>query len=67
MDWARAIKNAIDYIEENVTKKIVTEWLPSSDFVFVNAPEVAVMHWRPSGEREKERYIEIRLPIEKRT
>lgn len=22
MDWARAIKNAIDYIEENVTKKI---------------------------------------------
>lgn len=54
-----------DYCE--IRKKIVTEWLPSSDFVFVNAPEVAAMHWRPSGEREKERYIEIRLPIEKRT
>ncbi len=46
-------------------KKIVTEWLPTSNFIFANAPEVVAMHWRPNGEWEKERYIEICLPIEK--
>lgn len=52
-----------DYTD--IRKKIVTEWLPTSNYVFANAPEVVAMHWRPSGEWEKERYIEIRLPIEK--
>ncbi len=45
--------------------KIVTEFLPTSKFVFTNAPEIVAMHWRPNGEWQKERYIEIRLPIEK--
>ena len=52
-----------DYGE--LRKKIVTEWLPTSNFIFANAPEVVAMHWRPNGEWEKERYIEICLPIEK--
>jgi len=52
-----------DYID--IRKKIVAEWLPSSGYVLKNAPEVVKMHWRPNGEWEKERYIEICLPVEK--
>lgn len=52
-----------DYTD--MRKKIVTEWLSTSGFVFANAPEVVAMHWRPDGEWAKERYIEICLPIEK--
>lgn len=51
-----------DYTE--IRKKIITEWLPTSKYTFKNAPEIVAMHWRPNGEWEKERYIEIRLPIE---
>ena len=50
---------------EDIRKRIVTEWLPSSGYVFTDAPEMVVMHWRPSGSWEKERYIEICLPIAK--
>ena len=46
-------------------KQIACDFLPSTDFVFANAPEVVAMHWRPKGEWEKERYIEIRIPIQK--
>ena len=52
-----------DYID--IRKKIITEWLPSSDYMLANLPEVVVMHWRPNGMWEKERYIEICLPVEK--
>ena len=52
-----------DYVE--IRKKIITEWLPTTNYVFINSPEVVAMHWRPKGEWEKERYIEIRLPIKK--
>ena len=52
-----------DYTE--LRKKIVTEWLQSTDYVFANKPEVVAMHWRPNGEWGKERYIEICLPIKK--
>ena len=53
-----------DYTD--IRKKIVTEWLPTTDCVFANAPEVVAMHWRPNGEWAKERYIEICLPIKKK-
>lgn len=53
-----------DYVD--IRKNIVTEWLPSSDYFLAKAPEVVIMHWRPNGEWEKERYIEICLPIEKK-
>lgn len=52
-----------EYVD--IRKRIVTEWLPNYNYVFVNAPEVVVMHWRPKGAWEKERFIEICLPIEK--
>ena len=53
-----------DYTD--IRKRIVTEWLPTSGYVFANAPEVVAMHWRPKGEWAKERYIEMCLPIEKK-
>lgn len=53
-----------DYID--IRKRIVTEWLPTSDIVLKKAPEIVAMHWRPNGKWEKERYIEICLPIENR-
>lgn len=53
-----------DYTE--IRKRIVTEWLPTSNYVFIDAPEIIAMHWRPNGEWAKERYIEICIPIEKR-
>ncbi len=53
-----------DYTD--IRKRIVSEWLPTSTYVFANAPEIVAMHWRPNGEWEKERYIEICLPIEKK-
>lgn len=47
----------------DIRKKIVTDWLPNSDCVFANVPEVVVFHWRIKDQKEN-RYIEIRLPIE---
>ncbi len=51
-----------DYID--IRKRIVTEWLPSSGYLLSDAPEVVIMHWRPKGNWDKERFIEICLPIE---
>ncbi len=51
-----------DYID--IRKRIITEWLPSSDCLLADASEVVIMHWRPNGTGEKERFIEICLPIE---
>lgn len=53
-----------DYID--IRKAIVTEWLPSSGYMLADAPEIVMMHWRPKGTWEKERFIEIYLPIESR-
>lgn len=44
-------------------ENIIKEWLQNTHYVFVNAPEMVKMHWRPMGEWGKERYIEICLPI----
>lgn len=52
-----------DYID--IRKRIVTEWLPSSGYVLADAPELVIMHWRPRGDWEKGRYVEICLPVEK--
>ena len=51
-----------DYIA--IRNKIMTEWLPVSDHLIADAPEVVMMHWRPQGEWSKERFIEICIPIE---
>lgn len=52
----------------DIRQKIVTEWLPNSDFVFANAPEIVCFYWRMKQTQDwsKNRYIEIRLPVEKK-
>lgn len=53
----------VDYVD--IRKNIVTEWLPNTNYAFIDAPEVVALHWRPKGEWAKERCIEICLPIAK--
>lgn len=52
----------MDYVA--LRQQIVTEWLPSADYVFADAPEIVAMHWPVNGDEAKQRYIEICLPVE---
>ena len=47
---------------EELRKKIVEEWLPSSGYMLAEAPEVSVTHWFRKPDNEK-RYIELWLPV----
>lgn len=49
----------------DIRQKIISEWLPSTDWFIANAPEISVYYWYP-GEKKGKRYIEIWMPIEKR-
>ena len=51
----------IDYT--NLRKRIVEESNDKKKFSLIQAPEIVIMHWRPKGNPEEERYIEICLPI----
>ncbi|MPN13158.1 hypothetical protein SDC9_160478 [bioreactor metagenome] len=54
---------------EDVRRKAVTEWLPSSDYQLANAPEVSITHWffkRGNNDVNNSRYIELWIPIEKK-
>lgn len=56
-------------VQENLRKRAVSEWLPSSEYELVDAPEISVHHWyyRPGDmEYNSSRYIELWLPIVKR-
>lgn len=46
-------------------KRIAAEWLPSSDYILADRPELLVIHWF-RAERRDERYIELWVPVEKR-
>ena len=49
-------------------RRMVSEWLPSSGYQLVNAPEIEVTHWYHKNGDEaisQSRYIELWLPIEK--
>ena len=48
----------------DLRQRIVSEWLPSSGYQIANAPELVLIHWRLTDDRNK-RYVEIWLPIEK--
>lgn len=45
--------------------KIVSEWLPASGFRFADSPEIVLCHWKSREDSDK-RYIEIRIPLEKK-
>ena len=47
---------------EELRKRIVEEWLPSSGYVLAEAPEISVIHWFRNPDSEK-RYIELWLPV----
>lgn len=55
-------------LQNDLRKKIITEWLPSSGYQLANAPEISVAHWYyeyGNKELSKSRYIELWLPITK--
>ncbi len=54
---------------EDLRKQAVTQWLPSSDYLLREAPELAVIHWpfeEGNDTVNHSRYGEVWLPIEKR-
>lgn len=53
---------------EELRKKAVSEWLPSSGYELANAPEINVVHWfyEPDNDAvNNSRYVELWLPIVK--
>lgn len=54
---------------DDLRRKAVTEWLPSSGYVLRDAPEIRVTHWYWEHGNEKlnnSRYCEVWLPITKK-
>jgi len=54
--------------QESLRQKAVSEWLPSSGYQLVNAPEVTVTHWYYEPDNDavnNSRYVELWLPIKK--
>ena len=55
-------------VSEELRRKVVSEWLPSSGYELADAPEISVIHWfyKPGDENlNHSRYIELWLPIRK--
>ncbi len=53
---------------EDLRRKAVSEWLPTSGYELADAPEIAVYHWfcqKGNDGVNNSRYIELWLPIEK--
>ena len=56
-------------LTEELRRKMVSEWLPSSDYKLADAPEITVNHWffkRGGKTVNNSRYIELWIPIEKK-
>ena len=52
-------------IEEymNIRQSLVIDWMSSSEYQFADAPELALLHWRPIEDKNS-RFVEIWIPIE---
>lgn len=51
---------------EDLRKRALSEWLPSSGYELADAPEISVYHWyfdRENPQLSETRYIELWLPI----
>lgn len=48
----------------DLRKRIISEWLPSSEYLLAEGPEITVTHWYKNPNAEK-RYIELWIPIKK--
>jgi len=56
-------------LTEELRRKMVSEWLPSSEYKLAEAPEITVSHWffkRGDTAVMNSRYIELWIPIEKK-
>lgn len=56
-------------LQDELHRKAVSEWLPTSGYALREAPEIIVIHWFWEEGNEKlnnSRYCELWLPIEKR-
>ena len=56
-------------LQDELRRKAVTEWLPTSGYVLRSAPEIGLIHWPFEDGNEKvnnSHYCEIWLPIEKK-
>ena len=54
---------------EEVRRRAVSEWLPSSEYELSDAPEIAVTHWfyrESDAAYNQSRYVELWLPIIKK-
>lgn len=54
---------------DDLRRRAVTEWLPSSGYMLRNAPELGLIHWfweEGNDKLNNSRYCEIWLPIEKK-
>ena len=49
--------------QSQLYKQLVEEWLPSSDYVIANAPEITVIH--KFNDNKEQSYVELFIPIEK--
>ena len=49
----------------DLRRKIASEWLPSSGYQLADSPELVVSYWF-EGEKRKQRYRELWIPIEKK-
>jgi AraC family transcriptional regulator len=46
-------------------KQAFSQWLPTSDYVLVEGPEIEVYYWFRDDDRDK-RYCELWMPVEKK-
>lgn len=56
-------------LQDELRRRAVTEWLPTSGYVLADAPEIGVIHWFWEEGNEKlnnSRYCELWLPIAKK-
>lgn len=54
---------------DDLRRRAVTQWLPSSGYVLRDAPELGLIHWfweDGNEQRNSSRYCEVWLPIEKK-
>ena len=56
-------------LEDELRRKAVSQWLPSSEFQLRDAPEIGLLHWfweEGNDKLNNSRYAELWLPIEKK-
>lgn len=49
----------------DLRKHVISEWLPSSDYILANGPEITVIYWHRKPNKGK-RYIELWIPVNKK-